>query len=92
MKVYKVIEHYQIFAHNYDQARSLRIIDLERVVAICQTKSSAKEYINKTCGKLTYQGKSNVVEWSPNGVRWFLTEEESTFKQKFVIEEYELIH
>jgi hypothetical protein len=93
MKVYKVIERYQIFTINNDCERTQRIIDMERVVAICKTEIAAQEYIDDTLETLRStkkitdsEARGNIIEW------WFEGEEETWFKQKFVIEEYELIH
>jgi len=87
MKVYKVVERYQIFTINNDCERTQRIIDMERVVAICKTEIAAQKYIDDTLETLTdSQARGNIIEW------WFEGEEKTWFKQKFVIEEYELIH
>jgi hypothetical protein len=93
MKVYKVVERYQIFTIHDDCYRSEHIIDMERVVAICKTAIAAQEYIDDTLKTLRSnktitdsEARANVIEW------WFEGEEKTWFKQKFVIEEYELIH
>lgn len=100
MKVYKVIERYQIFtdccecgACRCTYGEIEKIIDMERVVAICKTAIASQEYIDDTLETLRStktitdsEARANVIEW------WFEGEEKTWFKQKFVIEEYELIH